>query len=100
MAHTPPVSALPTSLNTELHHVVSRGKAAGVVLRPHVQDDHYIVSPTRFEMDYVRVPISEPLEPYLRQGLSLRMSAPGIGPSLISPGSILGRNPTAGAVTR
>lgn len=84
--------AAPASSNADLHYVVSRGKAAGTVLRPHVQDGHYIVSPTRFEADYVRVPIGEALEPYLRQGLSLRMSAPGVAPSLISPGSIRGRD--------
>ncbi|MCK8787250.1 hypothetical protein M0638_23020 [Roseomonas sp. NAR14] len=84
--------AAPAPSNTDLHYVVSRGKAAGTVLRPHVQDGHYIVSPTRFEADYVRVPIGEALEPYLRKGLSLRMSAPGVAPSLISPGSILRRD--------
>lgn len=78
-----------------LHYVVSRGKAAGKVLRPHEQDGHYIVSPTRFETDYQRIPVSQPLEPYLKQGLSLRMSAPGVAPSLISPGSILGRDKSA-----
>jgi hypothetical protein len=78
-----------------LHYVVSRGKAAGTVLRPHEQDGHYIVSPTRFETDYQRIPLSQPLEPYLKRGLSLRMSAPGVAPSLISPGSILGRDKSA-----
>jgi hypothetical protein len=77
-----------------LHYVVSRGKAKGTVLRPHEQDGHYIVRPTRFEADYLRIPISEPIEPYLKQGLSLRMSAPGVAPSLISSSSILGRNKT------
>ena len=77
-----------------LYYVVSRGKAKGTVLRPHKQDGHHIVSPTRFEADYQRIPINEPIEPYLKQGLSLRMSAPGVAPSLISPGSILGRDKT------
>jgi hypothetical protein len=75
-----------------LHYIVTRGKAAGTVLRPHVQDGCYIVSPTRFEADYRRIPINEAIEPYLKQGLSLRMSAPSVAPSLISPGSILGRD--------
>lgn len=65
------------------------------MLRPHEQDGYYIVSPTRFETDYQWIPLSEPLEPYLKQGLSLRMSAPGVAPSLISPGSILGRDKSA-----
>jgi hypothetical protein len=77
-----------------LRYVVSRGKAKGTVLRPHKQDGHYIVSPTRFEADYLRIPINQPLEPYLKKGLNLRMSAPGVAPSLISPGSILGRDKT------
>jgi hypothetical protein len=80
------------SSNSDLHYVVRRGRATGKILRPHVQDSHYVVSPTRFVVDYLRVPVSEPLERYLKQGLSLRMSAPGVAPSLISPGSILGRN--------
>lgn len=84
----------PNSSECGLRYVVSRGKAKGTVLRPHVQDGHYIVSPTRFEADYLRIPINEPIEPYLKQGLSLRMSAPGVAPSLISPGSILGRDKT------
>jgi hypothetical protein len=75
-----------------LHYIVSRGKAAGTVLRPHEQDGYYTVSLTRFEADYQRIPINERIEPYLKQGLSLRMSAPGVAPSLISPGSILGRD--------
>ena len=79
-----------------LYYVVTRGKGAGTVLRPHIQDDHYIVSATRFESDYQRVPVSQPVEPYLKQGLSLRMSARGVAPSLISPGSILGREKSAG----
>jgi len=85
----------PTAPEIGLHYVVSRGKAAGTVLRPHEQDGHYIVSPTRFETDYQRIPLGQPLEPYLKQGLSLRMSAPGVAPSLISPGSILGRDKSA-----
>jgi hypothetical protein len=75
-------------------HAVPRKPAAArlPVVRQHVQDGYYIVSPTRFEADYVRIPINEPLEPYLKQGLSLRMSVSGVAPSLISPNSILGRN--------
>jgi hypothetical protein len=94
---TVPVARKDSSTTTEigLHYIVSRGKAAGTVLRPHEQDGHYIVSPTRFETDYQRIPLSEPIEPYIKQGLSLRMSAPGVAPSLISPGSILGRDKSA-----
>jgi hypothetical protein len=82
----------PNSSEPSLRYIVSRGKAKGTVLRPHEQDGHYIVSPTRFEADYLRIPLNEAIEPYLKQGLSLRMSALGVAPSLISPGSILGRD--------
>ena len=82
--------------NSDLHYVVRHGKATGTVLRPHIQDGCYIVSPTRFERDYIRVPVHQPLEPHLGRGLSLRMSAPGVAPSLISPSSILGRSRTQG----
>ena len=94
---TMPIAKKDASTGPEmgLHYIVTRGKAAGTVLRPHEQDGHYIVSPTRFETDYQRIPVSEPIEPYLKQGLSLRMSAPGVAPSLISPGSILGRDKSA-----
>jgi hypothetical protein len=82
----------PNASEIGLRYVVRRGKAAGTVLRPHEQGGHYIVSPTRFEADYLRIPLNEAIEPYLKQGLSLRMSASGVAPSLISPGSILGRD--------
>ena len=37
--------------------VVARGRGAGTVLVPHVHDDGmYVVSPSRFEKDYVRTP--------------------------------------------
>lgn len=85
----PPVGAGP---NGHLHAMVSRGPKAGTMLRPHVHADGcHVVSPTRFEADYIRVSADQPLEDYLRRGLKLRMSAPGIAPSLISPGSIRGR---------
>lgn len=86
---TPPVGAGP---NGRLHAMVSRGPKAGTMLRPHVHADGcHVVSPTRFEADYIRVPADQPLDDYLRRGLKLRMSAPGIAPSLISPDSIRGR---------
>jgi hypothetical protein len=79
--------------NAGLHVVVRRGEAVGTVLRPHIHSDGcYVVSPSRSEKDYIRVPAGEPLEPYLRRGLSLRMKAPGVAQSLISPASIQGRD--------
>lgn len=80
--------------NGRLHAMVSRGPKAGTILRPHVHADGcHVVSPTRFEVDYIRLSADQPLEDYLRRGLKLRMSAPGIAPSLISPDSIRGRGP-------
>lgn len=89
------VKDAPNASETGLHYIVSRGRAAGTVLRPHEQDGHYIVSPTRFKSDYQCIPLNGAIEPYLKQGLSLRMSAPGVAPSLILPGSILGRDKSA-----
>jgi hypothetical protein len=74
-----------------LHAVVARGADTGMVLRPHLQDGAHIVSTSRFETDYVRVPLDQPLEPWLARGYKLRMSAPGRPPSLIRPASIRGR---------
>jgi len=58
---------------------------------PHERDGFYVVSPDRYEKNYIRVPVGEPLEPFLARGLKLRMSAPGHPSSLIAPTSILGR---------
>jgi hypothetical protein len=91
------ITPTPAALGSEekssvagLYAFVSRGRKKGTVLRPHIQDNGYIVSMTRYEKDYIRVPLHEPLERYLRDGFSLRMSAPGCAPSLISPRSIRG----------
>lgn len=79
----------------ELHFVVQRGKAAGTVLYPHVHADGcYVVSPSRFEKDYVRVRSIEEVRELLSRGYSLRMSNENDShhrsPSLISPASIKG----------
>ena len=77
-----------------VHAFVSRGASKGTVLRAHVHADGcHVVSSTRFEADYLRVPATEPIGPYLAKGLSLRMSAPTIAPSLISAISIRGWMP-------
>lgn len=82
-------------LRPELHYVVQRGKAAGTVLYPHVHADGcYVVSPSRFEKDYVRVRSIDEVKEYLSRGYSLRMSNDDDpnhrSPSLISPDSIKG----------
>jgi hypothetical protein len=79
---------------TGLYAVKSRGGRAGTILRPHVQGGAYIVSTSRFEADYIRVPLDRPLEPWLTRGYRLRMSAPGDAPSLIAPASIKRLPPT------
>jgi hypothetical protein len=92
-APRPARQSSPPANTTGLHYVVTRGTNAGTVLRPHIHTDgHLVVSPTRFEKDYVRLPSDTDVEPYLSGGYSLRMSAPGCAPSLIAPASIRGRN--------
>jgi hypothetical protein len=83
------------SSNSEgLYYKVKRGKDNGVVLLPHIHEDGcYVVSPTRFKIDYIRVPRGEALSPWLKKGLKLRMSNPDQrtrAPSLIAPPSIEG----------
>ncbi len=87
----PPAQSDPTGL----HAVISRGANIGAILLPHVQNGAYIVSRSRFETDYIRVPLDEPLEPWLVLGCKLRMSVAGHAPSLIAPASIRGRGRTA-----
>ena len=73
-----------------LEAVVSRGPNKGTMLSPHLQNDTYIVSVTRYEKDYIRVRSVDEIIPYLQKGFSLRMSAPKLAPSLINPKSING----------
>lgn len=79
-----------------IHAIVTRGQHAGEILRPHVHEDgKIVVSPTRFEKDYVRLSAHEPLEPWLSRGYRLRMSLPHFparAASLIAPASIRGRD--------
>lgn len=76
---------------TRLHYVVTRGSKVGTVLRPHVHEDGCIVvSHTRYKKDYIRLPVGTSPHAYLKRGFSLRMSAPGCAPSLISATSIQG----------
>ena len=78
-----------------LHAVVQRGKAVGTILYPHVhKDGHYVVSPTRYEKDYIRVRSLEEVKEHLRRGFSVRMSNPNQAnhraPSLVAPSSVSG----------
>lgn len=79
---------------THLYAVVKRGKAIGTILTPHVDEDGlFVVSPTRFEKDYVRVPRETDLPALIQKGYKLRMSNPLVkshrSPSLIAPASIV-----------
>ncbi len=74
-----------------LHAFVARGPKKGVVLFPHMHEDgKYVVSPTRFKRDYLRIDEADIVRA-LDPGLKLRMSNPEAGitaSSLISPSSI------------
>jgi hypothetical protein len=89
------IPTLTTDIRVELYFVVQRGKAAGTVLYPHIHTDGcYVVSPSRFEKDYVRVRSVDEVKEYMGRGYSLRMSnedsANHRAPSLIAPASIKG----------
>ena len=74
-----------------LQAIVTRGKNKGLILRPHIDDGCFIVSLTKYEIDYVRVSIDQPLEPWLTRGYRLRMSGPNHPAGLIRPESVQGR---------
>ena len=75
----------------DLYAVIARGKNKGLKLYPHRHEDgRYVVSPTRYEQDYVRVPSKEGLAEWLSKGYRrVSNSAAGVSaPSLILPASI------------
>lgn len=69
---------------------VSRGPQKGEIVTPHRHEDgKYVVSPTRFENDYIRVATLEDFASQVRKGLKGRMSSPAVkGPRLFSAKSI------------
>lgn len=72
-----------------LRAVTSRGKNKGAIQYPHKHaDGYYVASFTKSPDDYVRVADIESLIKLWRSGLSIRMCAPGVPPSLVSPESI------------
>lgn len=75
-----------------LHAFVSRGPNKGTLLFPHKHEDGaYVVSMTRFEQDYIRVPDAADLLGWLEKGYRLRMSNAAAGapaPRLIEPRTI------------
>ena len=92
--HTKP---LPIQCTTEkmkkIRYIVRRGCSINTVLTPHLhKDEHFVVSLSRFEIDYVRVKKEADLLDWVAKGYSVRMSNPDVkshrSPSLISPNSI------------
>ncbi len=77
---------------SKLHAFVARGADKGALLYPHRHEDgFFVVSPTKFERDYIRVPNEADLIGHLEAGLKLRMSNPAKGlaaPRLMSPESV------------
>jgi hypothetical protein len=69
---------------------VSRGSQKGEIVTPHRHEDGtYVVSPTRFERDYIRVSTLEEFASEIRKGLKGRMSSYAVkGPRLFSQSSI------------
>ncbi|NNB08290.1 hypothetical protein HBN83_20525 [Pseudomonas fragi] len=70
----------------DLQAKVSAGDHKGKPLYPHLhKDGKYVASPTRFEIDYIRVDELDELEVLVRSGYAVRMSNPDIpnAPSLI-----------------
>jgi hypothetical protein len=69
---------------------VSRGPQKGEIVTPHRHEDGtYVVSPTRFERDYIRVSTLEDFASEIRKGLKGRMSSQSVkGPRLFSQSSI------------
>lgn len=92
--HTKPIDTPVQFKNMrKIRYTVTRGQSVGTILFPHLhEDNHYVVSLTRFEKDYIRVKDESALIEWMAKGYSIRMSNPEVkshrSPSLISPGSI------------
>lgn len=77
----------------KIKYTVTRGSSTGVTLKPHLHADGcFVVSPSRFKKDYVRLPVEDELFGYMAKGFSVRMSNPEFkntsAPSLIAPNSL------------
>jgi len=72
-----------------LTYTVRFGEDLGIELRPHRFKQGYRASKTK-EGPHDHVPTERDLIPYMQRGWSVRMSAPGHSPSLISPNSLKG----------
>ncbi|NIY72041.1 hypothetical protein HCZ30_06275 [Marivivens donghaensis] len=69
---------------------ISRGPQKSEIVTPHLHEDGtYVVSPARFEEDYIRVANLEDFASQIQKGLKGRMSSPAVkGSRLFSPKSI------------
>lgn len=77
----------------KIRYTVKNGRFPGTLLTPHLHDDLcYVVSLSRFKVDYIRVKNEEELPDWITNGYSVRMSNPLVklhrSPSLISPDSV------------
>ncbi len=74
----------------KVHARVTRGHLKDEIVTPHRHaDGAYVISPTRFERDYIRVSSLEEVAAHIRQGLKCRMSSPlAKAPRLFAPASI------------
>lgn len=92
--HTKPITTFTkTEVMKKIRYTVKRGRSVGTVLSPHLhEDNHFVVSLSRFEKDYVRVKNEADILDWVAKGYSVRMSNPNVeshrSPSLISAGSI------------
>lgn len=92
--HTKPINTSTGNKKMKkIRYTVKRGRSVGAILSPHLHEDkHFVVSPSRFEKDYVRVKSEAELLDWIAKGYGVRMSNPDIqshrSPSLISPGSV------------
>lgn len=72
-----------------LMYIAKKGHLAGKKHTPHLHHDgYYVVSPTRFECDYIKVKTLDEVYEYYKKGLKVRMSHNQSNASLISPKSI------------
>ena len=92
--HTKPIAnPLMREKMKKIRYVVKRGRSVGTVLTPHLhEDNHFVVSFTRYAKDYQRVKDEKDLPDWIAKGFSVRMSNPSVkshrSPSLIAPASI------------
>lgn len=70
--------------------IVKRGKNKGVELKPHrYQGGYFLVSKGGNKTEFAhQVANEDELESWVKRGYSLRLSSPGISPSIYGPESI------------